>query len=730
MSRKVITPVCFVLLLVLTSADLVAQDDVSESKPGFQNESEIIKSVRLGFGGQCRLGFWVPVRIELSKQIPVDAEVFMTLPDTDGIDARIVAEWERERTPNGGLILRSIAKLGRSKGNLKIEIVTEPSGSQRKILSRQFSIADVCTPIESLREFYVSVGNGIELASGVSLGADSAYDAAIAVPIEDWSVLPNEWIGYESIDGLILETSQLEGSPLSEPVQTALKDWVRNGGRIVLVGGRNMQAVFQNNPVLASLVSGKPVTSRRLQSTSGLERTAKATVPLSDQRNRPFMTVFNSSSAEVLLEDIGAPIISSERFGFGQVLLMTVNLAEEPLASWSERKRLTAYLIALLNFSTQRNSEAKFRRSRFGYEDLSGQLRGALDSFADVSMVNFTIVAAIAILFILLIGPVDYFFLKKFVGRMEWTWLTFLLIVVGVSVVTVLVFRNAKPNRVIIRQVEVVDVDMKTKHVRGAIWSHIYSPSSKRYELTWEFGADTGLSQSEVYSSWQGFPGDALGGMQNNASLSNGSTVYDISLNDSSIVDMPINVASSKGVFARWTGVFDKGAKQELAFRRGLLRGRVVNPLNVDLDNVFVVYGRSAFLFKGVLAAGESFDVEADVVEKTISDYLNRRRLKDMGTEATPWNVTNTNMQRIMEIMMFYDKAGGQDYVNLLQRYQTEVDLSDVIGADSAVIVGRAKKPLHTMLLDQNSTADSYEEAWTYYRIVVPVAKKSNSNNN
>jgi len=714
----------------LTSGAFVAQDDVSQSNPEWQHDSEIIKSVRLGFGGQCRLGFWVPVQIELTTQIPADAEVLITLPDTDGIDARILAEWDRERTPSGGSILRSIAKLGRSKGNVKIEIVTKANEKQREIISRQFSIADVCTPIESLREFYVSVGNGIELASGVSLGADSAYAAAVAVPIEDWSMLPNVWIGYESIDGLILETSQLEASPLSESVQSALKNWVRNGGRIVLVGGKNMQAVFQSNPILASLVTAKPGASRRLQSTSGLERTAKATVPLSDQRNRPFMTVFDSSSAEVLLADIGAPIVSSERFGFGQVLLMTVNLAEEPIASWSERKRLTAYLIALLNFSTQRNSEAKFRRSRFGYEDLSGQLRGALDKFADVSMVNFTIVAAIAILFILLIGPVDYFFLKKFVGRMEWTWLTFLLIVVGVSVVTVLVFQNAKPNRVIIRQVEVVDIDLKSQHVRGAIWSHVYSPSSKRYELGWEFGTDTGLSQSEVYSSWQGFPGDALGGMQNNASLSNGSTVYDISVNDSAMIDMPINVASSKGVFARWTGVFDTQPSKELEFRRGLLRGRVVNPLNVDLDNVFVVYGRSAFLFKGVLKAGESFDVEADVVEKTISDYLNRRRLKDMGTEATPWNVTNTNMQRIMEIMMFYDKAGGQDYVNLLQRYQSEVDLSDVIGADSAVIVGRGKTPLHTMRLDQESTVDRYEEAWTYYRIVVPVAKNSKSNNN
>ena len=713
----------------MTSRSIVAQSD--ESGLGDQKgavETGIIKNVRLGFGGQCRLGFWVPAQIELTKPIPDDAQVFLTLPDTDGIDARVVTEWKREKNASGGMVLKSIAKLGRAKGNLKVDIIG--ASGELKTVSRKFSVADVCTPVESLREFYVSVGNGIELASGVSLGADAAFESAVAVPIEDWSFFPEQWIGYESLDGLILETSQLEASPLSTSVQSTIRSWVENGGRVVLIGGKNLREVFEKNSILASLISATPVASRRLQSTSGLERTAKATVPLSDQRNRPYLTVFNAGKSNILLDDNGAPIILRERLGFGLVLVMTVNLSEEPLASWSERKRLTAYLISLLNFSTERQSEAKYRRSRFGYEDLSGQLRGSLDNFGDVSMVNFTIVAAIAILFILLIGPIDYFFLKKFVGRMEWTWLTFLLIVVGVSVITVLVFQNAKPNRVIVRQVEVVDVDLNAKNVRGSIWSQVYSPSSKRYELGWEFEANSGLSQQEIVNSWQGFPGDALGGMQNNASLSNGSTVYDLSLKDSSIVNLPINVASSKGLFARWRGKFEAASKQELAFRRGLLRGRVANPLNVDLDNVFVVYGRSAFLFKGVLGAGESFDVQADVVEKTISDYLNRRRLKDMGTEATPWNVTNTNMQRIMEIMMFYDKAGGQDYVNLLQRYQTEIDLSDVIGDDSAILVGRSKKPLHSMTLDRKSTAENYEEAWTYYRIVVPVTKKSKSNNN
>ena len=44
-------------------------------------------------------------------------------------------------------------------------------------------------------------------------------------------------------------------------------------------------------------------------------------------------------------------------------------------------------------------------------------------------LVPFWLVAGLIVVYILLIGPGDYFFLRKLVGRMEWTWLTFPLVV-------------------------------------------------------------------------------------------------------------------------------------------------------------------------------------------------------------------------------------------------------------------------------------------------------------
>jgi hypothetical protein len=147
----------------------------------------------------------------------------------------------------------------------------------------------------------------------------------------------------------------------------------------------------------------------------------------------------------------------------------------------------------------------------------------------------------------------------------------------------------------------------------------------------------------------------------------------------------------------------------------------VHNPLDCELENIFVIYENSAFLLKSKLGPNDSFDIAADTVEKGVADYLNRRRLKEMGTEATPWIVTDTDLKRIVEVMMFYDKAGGQGYVKLLQRYQPKIDLSPSLDKTRAVLVGRTPKPANTICIGGTPLSQQYEESWTYYRIMLPV---------
>ena len=54
-----------------------------------------------------------------------------------------------------------------------------------------------------------------------------------------------------------------------------------------------------------------------------------------------------------------------------------------------------------------------------------GSLVQQLENYEGVPVISFGWVALFILLYILLIGPVDYLFLKKVLSRLELTWITF-----------------------------------------------------------------------------------------------------------------------------------------------------------------------------------------------------------------------------------------------------------------------------------------------------------------
>ncbi len=118
------------------------------------------------------------------------------------------------------------------------------------------------------------------------------------------------------------------------------------------------------------------------------------------------------------------PLVVRTARGFGQVIFVAADLDQPPLSKWSDRPLLVARLLDMPTGRAE-ESEENAAMMHYGYNDLAGQLRSALDRFTGVRLVPFWLVAGLIVVYILLIGPGDYFFLRKLVGRMEWTWLTF-----------------------------------------------------------------------------------------------------------------------------------------------------------------------------------------------------------------------------------------------------------------------------------------------------------------
>ena len=123
------------------------------------------------------------------------------------------------------------------------------------------------------------------------------------------------------------------------------------------------------------------------------------------------------------------------------------------------------------------------RFNQYGVSDLSSQLRAALEQFPGVKLIPFGWVAFFIFLYILLIGPGDYFFLKKVLKRMELTWITFPTIVVTVSLVAYYAAYVLKGNDLLVNKVDVVDIDQAAGLMRGNTWISLFSPQNRDYTI-------------------------------------------------------------------------------------------------------------------------------------------------------------------------------------------------------------------------------------------------------
>ncbi len=140
---------------------------------------------------------------------------------------------------------------------------------------------------------------------------------------------------------------------------------------------------------------------------------------------------------------------------------------------------------------------------------------------------------------------------------MEWTWITFPLIVAAVSIGAYALATTLKGRQLRLNQVDLVDVclDEEAPLVRGTTWMNVFSPRSDAYDL--RFVPRPGGEESEdaqVLLSWLGLPGAALGGMDprtTNPPLTD--RPYDFSPDLSQLDNVPIHVWSTKSLTARWT---------------------------------------------------------------------------------------------------------------------------------------------------------------------------------
>jgi hypothetical protein len=428
--------------------------------------------------------------------------------------------------------------------------------------------------------------------------------------------LPPHWLGYGAADVVILATGDrtFMNSLIGDSTRTAaLAEWVRRGGRLLILAGANHD-VLNGSPDLKALlpadIDPKGYKAQDL-TLFWKEGGAVAVEPLPRQaqglelpkllpRDKPARGYRVLMDAPKAPGADASPLIVQGPYGLGQVTLSVLALDREPFIHWPGRAAFWEQLLTRAGPRVSVNvvNQPNYRygpRGAYGPEaEADAQLQAInqqLESFEGVPVISFGWVALFILLYILVVGPLDYLFLKKVVKRLELTWVTFPTVVLAVSAAAYFTAYYLKGSDLRINKLDLVDIDLQTQRAYGRTWFSVFSPRIQKYTVGVEPAAGWAVPERpglDTAVSWFGVP------KQSRQSLFRHS--YDYAPLAEGLRGVPIQVWTTKGFQASWQAPL---AKDRPAFESRLrhppgkpddLIGSVVSHLPAPLEDAALIY--------------------------------------------------------------------------------------------------------------------------------------------
>ena len=687
-----------------------------------------IDRVELGIQGVYKTGYWIPCRVIFSGKPPANAVVTLTTLDPDGTPTRFRAVID-ESASNNQMSATTLVRFGRENGTLTVRVETGDNDS-RFLAERVFSPRETGSSNESLSNDYFPVSVPMEqpvyfvLAAG-DLGLEAAltympfreHNRPILVSLESLNDLPDDPLAFEMISTIILSANPdlYHGVTIRHPQLLALKRWLQLGGHIIFNAGKNSESLVSGNQaIFADFLPGKyeRMASLRLSTPyevyiSQFQHATVTPINMTGTADAPFIETPSFSEPQGIIEasDRDLPLILRVPMGLGSLVYMGGDLDQAPIRNWRDRPILVAKLLGVSERASQKEQLAGHSLMQPGYNDLSGQLRSALDQFENVKGISFTFVMILLVVYLVVVGIGDWLLVHKLLKRPLLTWLTFPCWVLLFCLIAAMIARHTQVDDVIVNQVELIDLDTVNGAARGTAWLGIYSPNDRALNL--RFAADGHAQQPDTRFAWLGLPGSALGGMSpRTVSLAQWDTAYTLGSPGNTITNLPMQTRATRSLTANWssTEYASMPIVAELVEQEGIPRGHVMNASPFDLQQCFVVYGRWVIKL-GEIKAGAAVEMST-AAKLDLKTVLTGGR--SIFSEDRPigqalsggYNAESTSIPYILRSMMFYRAAGAFDAFALHNAYQHSVDMSDLLPARRAILIALVAEQENANLSD------------------------------
>ena len=236
----------------------------------------------------------------------------------------------------------------------------------------------------------------------------------------------------------IIAVDEIAIADLSPKQQEALLKWVQDGGTLLLGGAEQINetaGVFKDYLPLSLSQQTTSVSADSLTKLSGGGIFTQAI---------PVYTATENKGSIPVLKDNNIILAAKKQVGSGEVVQTTFSLGDQPLASMDGYAALTAKMLDFQTMSQRTQMQGQSTMDQLSYE--LGSINELFPSFE----VSVSYMLIVIILYILVIGPLLYFVLKKMDKREHAWW-----VIPAISVVlSIALFIFGAKDRIVQPQVQ------------------------------------------------------------------------------------------------------------------------------------------------------------------------------------------------------------------------------------------------------------------------------------
>ena len=312
----------------------------------------------------------------------------------------------------------------------------------------------------------------LEAVSGGRIDATVGY-----VDLRELPEIPAAWSGLD-----ILVLDDIDTSRLTDGQSAALRTWIEDGGHLIVTGGAGG---LQTAAGLAELLPVAVGGVESIDDLAALGDFAGTEIPGAG----PYVISSAVLTGGVaLVEQDRLPIVAQRNLGRGKVTFIAADPKLAPLAGWEE--------------------EAEFWSLLAGdppdWSPLEGSLRNGFMPAEAVSYIpglrlpSVAQLVAFAFLYTLVIGPLNYLFLRR-LKRLGLAWITIPALVLAFSAATFLTGFRARGNATVnLMSVATGSIDAQHVHVQSVLG--LYSPRRDRHDISLPDGSTINFVRGDLGS--------------------------------------------------------------------------------------------------------------------------------------------------------------------------------------------------------------------------------------